>query len=262
MRVFPEEIAAARIVAQVTGASIEPHPSGRHDADLTLPGGGTIGLEVTQAMGQEVVHGWAVIAETQAEEPAPELNRLWSVSLAAGAKVKAAHPVVREQLGVLESLGETQLNWLEYPWAESSPDPAVRAAAEALKAAGVAHAFSVPPKVNGGYSFVLHEPGGWVDGRDVTDAVEAEVFKKDNLDKLTAMTTDQAHLFVWIDYSSSAPYSVLTSGVLPVPVPNMPPSLDVLWVAPRVSNEKGDWCPGRVWRLLRNRPNWVIANLN
>lgn len=93
-------------------------------------------------------------------------------------------------------------------------------------------------------------------------AVETEAFKQDNLDKLAAMTTDNAHLFVWIDYSRSASYSVLTSGVLSIPVPSMPPSLDVLWVAPRVISEEGDWRPARVWRLLQDRPDWAIADLN
>ena len=144
-RIRSEEVAAAGIVAQVTGATIEHGPSGRHDADLTLSSGRTVGLEVTRAMRRETVESWAAIAETQVDEPAPELTRWWSVALVAGASVKDAHGIVRIQLGVLESLGIIQVNWLDNPQAAPSANPSVRAVEEARRAAGVDHAFSVPP---------------------------------------------------------------------------------------------------------------------
>jgi len=258
--VRPEETAAARIVARVTGATVA-NPSGRHDADLALPGGRRIGLEVTQAMNKTIIGDWAAITGNEVDEPAPELTRWWSVALKVGTRVKSAHPVVRRQLGLLEALGYTEVNWLGNPQGLPNSDPDVRAIEGALKSAGVAHAFSVPPKNIGGYSFVVDEPGGWIDGQDVTGAVETEAFKQDNVDKLTMMSTDEAHLFIWIDYSQSAPYGALSRGLLPVPVPNVPSSLDVLWVAPRIMTEQGDWTPAHVMRLSRGEPVWTVEDL-
>ena len=64
-----------------------------------------------------------------------------------------------------------------------------------LRAAGLDHALSVQPRDNGGYSFVLHEPGFWANGEDVDAAVEAEVWKQDVMDKPAARFTDEAHQF-------------------------------------------------------------------
>jgi hypothetical protein len=108
---------------------------------------------------------------------------------------------------------------------------------------------------------VLHEPGFWANGEDVTAAVEAEAWKQDNMDKLAAMSTDEAHLFGWVDYSRLAPYAVLTGAAIPVPIPRLPPSLDVLWVAPRMSHEGHDWRPARVWKLSRGSMSWLVTDV-
>jgi hypothetical protein len=256
--VRPEETAAARIIASITGATIAD-PSGRHDADLALPDGRTIGLEVTQAMNRKILGDWAAITANQVDEPAPELTRWWSVAVKPGTRIKSAHPIVREQLRLLDALGHTEVNYRSNPQGLPNSDPQVRAVEDTLESAGVVHAFSIPPKTTGGYSFVVDEPGRWIGGQDVTDAVEVEVFKKDNVDKLTMMSTNEAHLFVWIDYSQSAPYSALSGGLLPIPVPNLPAPLDVLWVAPRVMTKQGDWAPAQVMRLSRNAPHWSTS---
>ncbi len=255
---FPEEAAAAAIVAKVMGGTVGD-PSGRHDAEITFPDGETIGLEVTQAMNQSLLGTWAAIGDTQGEEPAPELTRWWSIALVADAKVKDAHPIVREQLGILEGLGQTEVNWLGSGL--PNPDAAVRGAEDSLKAVGVDHAYSLLPKDKGGYSFVVHQPGGWVDGADVAAAAEAEAFKSDNVEKLTLMTTDQAHLFVWIDYSQARTYAAMLGGLSPIPVPNLPPQLDVLWVAARRITDKGDWKPAEVMQLSRSGSDWVVEGL-
>jgi len=255
--VFPEELAAASLVAQATGASIAPTFSGRHDAELTLPSGRTIGLEVTQSADSDEVETWAAIRKRQ-RGGSPKLNRWWSVALRSGENVKAADSVVEQALIALEEAGVCKVQWL-YSEPEPTPnDPNVRAAEKVLENAGVAHANSVSPKGQGGWSFTAHKDGDWVDGRDVLDAVESEAWKPDNVQKIQDMATDERHLFVWVDYSHPKAHVVLTGGIQPVPEPHLPAELTTLWVAARMSDERNEWLSAGA-RRISPPGGWQIA---
>jgi hypothetical protein len=95
---FPEERAAAYIVADSTGATLASASSGLHDADLTLRSGITIGLEVTQAADSTEVATWAEIRKRR-NYGSGRLSRWWSVALRSGTSVKIANATM-ENLGL------------------------------------------------------------------------------------------------------------------------------------------------------------------
>lgn len=239
----PEEKAAADLVARVTGATVVAGPvSGRHDTNLVLPSGRTIGLEVTQAADRDEVETWAAIAKCRGSD-APALRRWWQVGLTSGFSVKEARAQLPALLAKLEAAGAIEHRWLGNPHHMPSPDARVRDVEVALDSIGVDHAHSVPPPDGaGGLAIVAHKDGGPVDGGDLIDAVVAEAMKPDNRSKLTAMTADEHHLFVWVDFTSTAAHAALGLGVVAFPDPDLPPEVGTLWVAARHGDDVGrDW---------------------
>ena len=256
---FEEERVAADLVAFDTGASVVPGPySGVHDAELVLASGRTVGLEVTQAADRVEVETWAAISRNH-QVAVPALHRWWQVGLRSGARVVDAASTLPGLLAGLEALGETEHRWLKNVYGTPAPDPLVRAIARELDAVGVDHAQSIPvSSPPGGLSIVVHKEGDWVDGEDLTAAVEAEAWKDDNRAKLAAMPTDEQHLFVWVDFSATAAHAALGLGVLTFPDPNLPPEVGTLWVAARHSEPGKNWLPGAAYRWSASGP-WVAV---
>lgn len=253
---FPEERAAAEVVAAGTAAVVLPGPpSGRHDADLVLPSDRTIGLEVTQAADREEIETWAAIASTR-KASVPGLARWWSVGLASGARVKYAWDQLPTLLAGLEAVGATEHRWLANPHRAPCPDPALRRIEDRLDRLGVHHLHSMPLGAGkGGLSIVAHKDGGAVGVEDLVAAVKGEVWKGDNRRKLTEMTADERHLFVWLDHTVPAARSVLTLGLLLIPTIELPPELTTLWIAARSTDDDGnDWTPLGTMRLTGTGP--------
>jgi len=238
----PDELAAGILVAAHTGAVVDGDPLvGNHDVDLTLPSGRTIGIEVTRAADEDEVATWAAIAQRRRNRH-PLLSRWWSVALHSGANVTRAHVDVPALLAQLEAAEISEFRWLSDPFMRPSSDSAVAAIESRLLALGVDHAHSLVPKNGvGGLSFVAHKSGGAVSANDLLDAIEHEAWKDDNRTKLREMPRDEAHLFLWIDHTNRPAHGVLTMDVLPIPEPELPAELDVLWVAARYSSTGRDW---------------------
>lgn len=255
---YPEEFAAAEMVARATGAAIDGDPKvGRHDVDLTLPRGRTIGLEVTRAADAAEIGTWAEIAKRRRDRH-PLLARWWSVALRSGSSVKAAHKSIPPLLAGLENLGITEHMWRSDRLQRPSRDPTIRAIKSGLADAGVDHAYSVIPNDGfGGLSFVVHKDGGTLGPSDVIDAVQHEAWKSDNVAKLAEMPRDEAHLFVWIDYTNAPAHRALQLGLTPLPDPHLPHEVHTLWIAARTSSDAGgDWVPA-AGRSLSPPGTWV-----
>ena len=242
----PDELTAAELIAHVRRAIILPTISGNHDADLELPNGTTIGVEVTRAADPKETQAWAA-AQRQRVPNYPSLNQQWTVGIRSGADMRRANSVIPDLLVDLERHRQTGHRWIDNPSGTRHADPAIAAIEEALDAAHVvyAHGYDSRTGVDGGYVLMPHKGGGAISGDDIIDAVLAEAVKKDNLDKLHAMTNGERHLFVWVDHTSGPAWAALRFEHIALPTPALPDIIDTLWIAARTSTPAGGWHPDR-----------------
>ncbi len=239
----PDEFAAAEVIASIRGGRVGA-PSGRHDADIGLHDGTTIGVEVTRAADSAESAAWSEISRRRVQGD-DRLSRWWSVGISTTASVKRAHLAIPPLLAALEHLGSTEHRWLAQPGRAAHQNPMVAHVDDQLAGIGVVFAAGHRVARHGqpGYSFVVHRPGGAIASSDVTDAVIIEATKPDNLDKLTLMHTEERHLFVWIDDTAGGAWTALRSLFTPLPQITVPSPATTVWVAARTSDRLGAWIP-------------------
>lgn len=232
----PEEEAAEQILVGILGgrgADRDENQSSRlfdfHIQDLQ--GVPRHAVEVTSANDEDLRRAGARRKKISIKDV--KLTRTWICSLHEGAETIAVSKDAPPLLNMLTAAGVERFD----ASLELSDDPVV----EALGQLGL----------DDGRSEVADEPrlmlvgwgGGRMDPLDITEAVEEELFKDDNLRKEGAQPGETRHLFVWLDGSRWSAFSQMFDLLDPQrplpPAPLLPPQFDVVWVA--VSER--DWEP-------------------
>ncbi len=240
---------ASRILGQTLGGTVVPRdvpgaPPGTHDFDVKLRDGRTVAVEETISTDRRIVQFWHVVHDESWD--APSLRRSWLLNVTPPARVKTLRDRVEPLLRALENAGVDKFGLL--PGVTASSPEITELHGLLVKAGGVLPA--LPPRI-----FIMHTGAGATSTDAVREAIEQEAMKSDNRSKLVRAVADERHLFVWVDPlgSPAAP----ATGFMDVALPggcNLPPEIDVVWVAvPTIDDAGNDG--ERLWRYDR-RSGW------
>lgn len=216
-----------------------------------------IALEVTTATQQDLLHTRARFESQLAERiEAPQLRRSWHLYAEVWSDVR------RIRRDVVAALAELELEWSR----AAPPDlmffgPTHAARSHAVKTLwqtlGIVWGRAYP---SGDVAFVFvsppSDPREWTDehpGAFVTEAVEAEAAKTDNVRKLAESGRSERHLFVGVDPLSYPPWQDLDRGVVPASPPRLPEEITTAWVATSGSDGRSiAWrvTPPSAWEVL------------
>ena len=102
-------------------------------------------------------------------------------------------------------------------------------------------------KVEAGYSHRAQEPkiiltdaggGGKMSHSYIQDEVKKEAFKTDNRTKLQKATDCERHLLIIVDCETDyLTWRAMLDGYCPPDIPNLPPEIDIVWLATCVPNK-------------------------
>lgn len=232
---------ARRVLAKtMPGMSIEPldpggGPRSLPDFELVIEGCEPIALEVTTATQPDLRQTRARFESQLAERiEAPQLRSSWHLYAEVGSDVR------RIRRDVVASLAELELEWSSAPPPDliffgptnAARSPSVRALWQTL---GIVWGRAYPSS-GGAFVFVSppSDPREWTDehpGAFVTEAVETEAAKADNVRKLAESGRSERHLFVGVDPLSYPPWQDLDRGVVPPDPPRLPEEITTAWVA-------------------------------
>jgi hypothetical protein len=252
----PDEQSAACLLSSRLGADeVLPRdvlgaPPATHDFDLRVQGR-TLAVEVTMAADGATKSFWDAQQDHQWDEPT--LSNSWGLTLIPGTRVKPVRSKAPRFLRILEEREVSRFDITRLSH-RTDPDDAVviKLLAELGVRAGSAHDHAPARIVIGVVGDV--EWGG-ADG--LAEVVESEA--QANAEKLANAIADERHLFVWLDWTShqgqAAVFSILKIGV-PPRVPDLPPGVDTVWVAPTAMKEGGQEF---LWRVTPPDP-WDLTD--
>jgi hypothetical protein len=232
---------ARRVLAKtMPGMTIEPldpggGPRSLPDFELVGEGREPIALEVTTATQQDLLQTRARFESQLAERiEAPQLRWSWHLY----AEVRS--DVRRIRRDVVAALDELESEWsrvalpdlMFFGPTNAARSPSVRVLWQTL---GIVWGRAYPSG-DGAFVFVSppSDPREWTDehpGAFVTEAVEAEAAKADNVRKLAESGRSERHLFVGVDPFSYPPWQDLDRGVVPPDPPRLPDEITTAWVA-------------------------------
>lgn len=239
--VWDNEIAAAALVVDKLGAqeSVPRDVSGAqntHDFDVMLRDGRLIALEVTQAIDGNV--------PAFLEGPTPALPNgvygHWHVSATPATRRSKLDPHLGSFIQQMVCQGQDEAFLGPY---EADP------AAAALYDRGLRAVCKLDSKRDL-LEVGLASQGSSYGLDDLVQLVEVKAKLPNKVDKLKAAESDERHLFVWVDLLSYVEMtSALLEEALPTEIPQIPESVDRVWLA-------GNWSGARVISYSRNH-GWV-----
>lgn len=224
-----EALAKAVVEIALPGTRIDRHDDGSEEAaydfDIVFPDGHTEALEVTEStQGDRRALRSAMRGRAVSEVGTV---RSWEVRFNVSVHIKDARQAMVPLLHELERSGQTEL--FLFHSADVFPDPTI----SALVGLGVDSLLSWAPRDGEPAQMVLEMPGdgGVISPALVVEALLDEAQKPDNLRKLERATTDERHLFVWVDSEDQFPVSLAMQRKLPVGPTVLPPPVTCGWVA-------------------------------
>jgi hypothetical protein len=236
-----EEIVAAVTHGRFRSRDVPGAPQGIHDFDVELPDGRVVAVEV---MRHNSAGRLQVLAEIQERTwTFPGLASSWHLTLSVDpqAQVGALHAEAEDLLAVAAQAGHDRFQ----------PRQGSR-----LHQLGVRAVIKLPqvrpPQVicafTDDFDPAILEPTA---GRAVVQAVEQRAARKAQQKAASPQwgEADERHLFLWIEFSQRATLADLGFVGTPQTAPQLPPSIDAVWVAEAL-------CPGRVL-LYRCDEGWA-----
>jgi len=250
----PEEETAAQLLSARLGADnviprdVPGAPPATHDFDLQIQGR-IVAVEVTMAADGAIKSFWAAQHDHQWDEPTLTLS--WGLTLMPGTRVNGVRSNAPRYVRLLEEIEVTKFDATRLSW---RTDPEEATLVRSVADLGVRAGMSVnDPPVRIVIGTVGPVDWGGADG--LAEVVEKEA--RANAEKLAKANGDERHLFVWLDWTSNqgqaAVYSILNIGV-PPRVPNLPPSINTVWVSPIAMKEGGREF---LWRVTPPAP-WEL----
>lgn len=259
-----QELAALGLVLGLVGGTfrhtdIPNGPNGVHDFEIDT-GVRTIALEVTSTTVEEVRKMWDAVGKQSWQ--CTKATCSWSISVQAagpgiqGTQIKRLRNEIEEHLVVLELAGVSYFGE-PHPMPQ---DPAIATAISALQQLGVrSGGFIGPPPHRDIAPQILvgsAGPAGVSDPEYINDAVERAI--QDNLVKLLKTSTDERHLFVWVDSTDLRCFAPLSFGLVPDNRPSLNEGIDKVWVAAAMT---GPTVPTSVlWSVMTSGP-WVSETI-
>jgi hypothetical protein len=225
-RPWDEETAAGDLYVNLNGGRWEPidgagAPNSTYDIRVTLPGGRTVALEVTQDTEQKVRHQRAV--EARLEWESDKLDAWWEVAVIEPCDIRALHGAIFDLIAELAATGTTSLII-----GNSTPrSPLI----ERLLALGVRLVHRVAD-ANPGYVNVSPASQAGSTGPSVlVDIAEDHANRPDNAKKLRIETTDERHLWIWVTHDRGQQIAAIVGDQAPTMAPTVPDWVDSIWIA-------------------------------
>ena len=245
---WDEELDARTVLEGILGGSSKPvDPGGGsgqlHDFTLTMASGRTVAVEVTRFADSRALQQRAEVAK-RAHLRFPELRYNWQV------KVAGTYDVDYWLAAVAPVLVRLEENGIESLLVHRHPEDDEYAAEADLRSRGVRLVYRLGDAGPEGAQILFAEAsvGGATSPNVVVDVGSMLAAKEDNVRKLTTATEDEKHLFVWIDSDQHHAVAAIGSGWLPTGHPDLPPGVDVMWVATAYD-------PAHVW-AFRSGEGW------
>jgi len=195
------------------------------DFDLRYPDGRAAALEVTESVDAVDLETHAAIVNPRkggSKVSAQLCRKAWRVWPAPGANINRIRTSVDRDLAEIESAGVEHF----FSASDRHAHPAIDSIHTSLQ---VMSGHVIDGDAPGLISIALPIGGGFIGGCLVSEAVEAEAWKPDNRQKLSAAGTTERHLFVFVDVLNHRVWTPLVDLALPSGAPELPPEVTHVW---------------------------------
>lgn len=218
--------------------------SGLHDFDVTLPDGTVAAVEVTTCIDEEAARFEAALEEHAVHLDVAGIERSWAIRLAESTRLDGlmerltSHLIELEQRGIDGVARPGPLDSTPMVRYRRSGRTSDRVCVEVQRVLdlGVDTAWAFD-RSDGRQSveFIRRSRGGSGNTQHlVTAEVErAATVKEQVLSRRPAQERSSRHLFVWLDpdFCGEVQFGLWSGHPAGAPPPNLPPSIDVVWVA-------------------------------
>lgn len=228
---WDEELDARTVLEVILGGSseqVDPGGGSRqlHDFTLTVPSGRTVAVEVTRFADSRALQQRAEVAK-RVHLRYPVLRHDWLINIAGTYHVDEWLAAVEPVLVRLEHDGLVSLLVHRHP---EDGEHAAEADLRSLRVRLVYRLGDAGP--DGAQIFLAEASVSGSTSPDVVVGVGSMLAgKADNVRKLTSAAEDEKHLFIWIDSDQHQAVAAVDSDWLPSGQPDLPPGVDVMWVA-------------------------------
>lgn len=196
-----------------------------HDFDLHLDNGIVIAVEVTRHNVESELQQQAEVARTDPHFPG--LGFDWHLGMAPSFDVGRVRAEAPSLLAALEERGIESIG-LREPGPPGSEDTV-----KSLRSLGVRLLYRLSEASSfGGMLDIGAAPvAGSTAPHVAVEVAENAAARKGKAAKLVAAVASERHLFVWVESSRHAAVAAIRADELPEQAPELPPGIDVVWLA-------------------------------
>ena len=196
-----------------------------HDFDLRLDDGRVIAVEVTRYNVEAALQQQAEIDRRDPRFPVLRFN--WHLGMAPSFDVARVRSEAPPLLAVLEERGIQSVGVRE-PTSGSEVPPVT-----SLRSLGVRLLYRLDKASTGGGTVDIGAGPviGMTAAHVAIEVAEQAAGRKGKSAKLSAALASERHLFVWVESSQHGAVAAIRADELPERSPNLPPGIDVVWLA-------------------------------